>query len=170
MTKAEAFAFLDRQARGIAATFGECCETVGQEIVGNELIVAAIYNGHVSGREVGSNIGIPGGTLDTSQMDIHDIVSEDLNQLTIHPSGKKIKSSDFVLRGEGYTYILGINYAVTLLIEELNKRNSFELQKSVPYLSERLGVSKYTLYKDLNELRNPIACHGSQPLAAVRTA
>ena len=208
MTKQEAFNFLEHVARGIAETFGECCETVVQEVVGNELIIAAIFNGHVSGRSVGSNIGILGGTLDTRDMDIHDIAVEDLNLFTVHPSGKKIKSSDFVLRGEDYTYLLGINYDVTLLekmqslvgqfltysgdmyhtlsnssgrslnevyesvvtsfseeyngkpnkaqrimiIKELDKCHFFELQKSVPFLSEKLNVSKYTLYKDLNEL------------------
>ena len=207
MTKQEAFEFLEHVAKGLAETFGECCETLVQEVVGNELIVAAIFNGHVSGREVGSNVGILGGILDTREMDIHDIAIDDLNLLTNHPSGKKIKSTDFVLRGEDYTYILGINYDVTLLekmqgllgqfltysgdmystlsnssgrslnevfesaakafheingkmrkqkrmqlITALNKRGFFELQRSVPFLAEKLNVSKYTLYKDLNEL------------------
>lgn len=207
MTKKEAFRFLERQAKGIAETFGECCETVVQEVVGNELIVVAIFNGHVSGREVGSNIGVLGGTLNTDNLDVNDLIGDDINLLVMHPSGKKIKSSDFVLRGDDYTYVLGINYDVTLmdqmkylldqfltyngdmyntlsnssgrglgelydavakffpeevgklskkhrmmLIEELNKNHFFELQKSVPFLSEKLKVSKYTIYKDLNEL------------------
>ena len=207
MTKQAAFEFLVRQAKGIAEIFGECCETVVQEVVGKDLIVRAIFNGHVSGREVGSNLGILGGTLDTSEMDIHDIASDDLNQLVLHPSGKKIKSSNFCLRGEGYCYSLGINYDVTLLeraqellgqflsyngdlfatlsnstgrtldsiysavaknfpeiqgkigkhqramlIEQLDRQNFFDLQKSVPYLAEKLKVSKYTLYKDMSEL------------------
>ena len=207
MTREEAFDFLVRVARGIAETFGEHCETVVQEVHEHEIVVAAIFNGHVSGRSVGSNIGILGGTLDTTGMDIRDIAGDDVNLFTIHPNGKRIKSSDFVLRGEGYTYVLGINYDVTMLenlqgalgqfltyngsmydmlkassgrtlnelfeaaardfpeigdhldkprrlqlITQLNRKHFFELQKSVPFLAEKLNVSKYTLYKDLNEL------------------
>ena len=29
---------------------------------------------------------------------------------------------------------------------------TFQMQKSVPSLSEKLNVSKYTIYKDLNEI------------------
>ena len=35
MTRKEALELLDRLAEGIAITFGECCETVVQEVVGN---------------------------------------------------------------------------------------------------------------------------------------
>jgi len=207
MTRQEALDFLTRQAKGLAETFGECCETVVQEVVGKDMVVRAIFNGHVSGREVGSKVGILGGTLDTSKMDIQDIACDDVNQLVLHPSGKKIKSSDFVLSGEGYIFALGINYDVTLLeqlqtlmgqflsyngdlydtlsksagrsqneifdsvaksypeiqgkiskhrrlkmIEQLDRLNFFDLQKSVPFLAEKLKVSKYTLYKDMSEL------------------
>lgn len=38
------------------------------------------------------------------------------------------------------------------LIRLLEEHHFFQIQKSVPYLSEQIGVSKYTIYKDLNEL------------------
>jgi len=208
MNRQEALDFLVRAARIIAETFGTNCETVVQEVRRNEMVVLAIFNGHVSGRSVGSTIGILGGVLDTSEMDIHDLAVDDANQVTHHPSGKKIKSSDIMLRGEGYTFALGINYDVTLLegvqnllgqfltydgdlydtlsrssgrtlnelfgeasrdypelessrldkprrlqlIAQLNRKHFFAMQKSVPFLAEKLNVSKYTLYKDLNEL------------------
>lgn len=207
MIREEALEFLTRAARIIAETFGSNCETVVQEVRDDEMVVVAIFNGHVSGRSVGSNIGILGGILDTSEMDIHDLAIDDVNQVTVHPSGKKIKSSDIMLRGEDYTYVLGINYDVTMLesvqsllgqfltysgdlydtlsrssgrtlnelfheamrefpeldgkmdkphrlqlIARLNRKRFFALQKSVPFLAEKLNVSKYTLYKDLNEL------------------
>lgn len=127
--------------------------------------------------------------------------------MVLHPSGKKIKSSSFLMKGEGFAYILGINYDVTLLermegflggflscqgnlyetmrengagtldtvydscaemmpdiegklsrerrqtlIRLLDSQQFFKLQKSIPYLSEKLKVSKYTLYKDLDDL------------------
>lgn len=207
MTKEEALDFLVRAARILAETFGPNCETLVQEVKNNEMVVVAIFNGHVSGRSVGSNIGILGGKLDTTDMDMEDLAVDDVNLVTVHPSGKKIKSSDIMLRGENYTYALGINYDVTMLesvqnflgqfltyngdlfdtlsrssgrtlndlfdsaardypemrdkldksrrlqlISQLNRKHFFALQKSVPFLAEKLNVSKYTLYKDLNEL------------------
>lgn len=38
------------------------------------------------------------------------------------------------------------------VVKLLKERNFFNLQKSVPYAAERLGVSKYTIYKYINEL------------------
>ena len=38
------------------------------------------------------------------------------------------------------------------LIRLLNEKNFFGLAKCIPFLSEKLDVSKYTIYKDLNEL------------------
>ena len=113
----------------------------------------------------------------------------------------------FLMKGEEFAYILGINYDVTLLermegflggflscqgnlyetmrengagtldtiydscaemmpdiegklsrerrqtlIRLLDSQQFFKLQKSIPYLSEKLKVSKYTLYKDMDDL------------------
>jgi predicted transcriptional regulator YheO len=38
------------------------------------------------------------------------------------------------------------------IVELLQERNFFKLQKSVPYVAKRLDVSKYTIYKYLNEI------------------
>lgn len=38
------------------------------------------------------------------------------------------------------------------MVRLLKERNFFNLQKSVPYAAERLGVSKYTVYKYINEI------------------
>lgn len=207
MNKEEAFAFLDHVAEGIAVMFGESCETVVQEIIENEITTVAIYNGHVSGREVNSKIGILGGIMDSHEVDYAEMLKSNRNQLVLHPSGKKIKSASFVMKEEDYCYILGINYDVTLiermqhllnnfmvfdgslyetmegegaktlsgiyeccaskmpasegklskerrlvLLQLLHQQGFFELQKSIPFLASKLGVSKYTIYKDLAEL------------------
>lgn len=205
MKQQEAFQFLCSLAEGIAAMFGELCETLVQEYRDGDMTVLAIYNGHVSGRKTGSREGILGGQLDIKDQKIEDLTS--LNQMVLHPSGKKIKSSSFLMKGEDFAYILGINYDVTLLermegflggflscqgnlyetmrengagtldtvydscadmmpdtegklsrerrqtlIRLLDSQQFFKLQKSIPYLSEKLKVSKYTLYKDLDDL------------------
>ncbi len=40
------------------------------------------------------------------------------------------------------------------IVRILQENNYFHLQGSVPFLSEKLGVSKYTIYKYLKELEN----------------
>ncbi len=40
-----------------------------------------------------------------------------------------------------------------MLVQLLKERNFFNFQKSVPYLSEKLNVSKYTIYKYINEIQ-----------------
>lgn len=210
MTKKEAFEFLDRLAAGIAVMFGENCETIVHEIHDGQIKNVSIYNGHVSGRSSGSSYGI----LHHSLVDTKDIRISDsrdyLNQLVIIKGNRQIKSSTFLLRGEDYTYALGINYDITLmsrmekllagltstegdlyealggttapgdsqldtlygnalakfsisvssfkkedrlaLVSRLLETGFFNIQKSVPYLSEKLQVSKYTIYKYINQL------------------
>lgn len=37
------------------------------------------------------------------------------------------------------------------LIRLLKEKNAFQLQKSIPFVSEKLGLSRYTIYKYINE-------------------
>ena len=60
MTREEAFEFLDRAARGIAEMFGSSCETLVHDMGVPSHPILSIYNGHVSGRAVGSTLDILG--------------------------------------------------------------------------------------------------------------
>ena len=60
MTRNEAFSMLDRMAKGIAEMFGSNCETVIHDLSDPLHPVLAIYNGHVSGRTVGSTQDVTG--------------------------------------------------------------------------------------------------------------
>lgn len=210
MNKKDAYDFLYHLAEGVSTMFGNNCETVVQELVDGKFCTIAIFNGHVSGRKAMSTQGILGGTLESSQINYEKVQAGVYNQLVVHPSGKKIKSSSFPLKGDDYFYIFGINYDISLLehmnqfisnfisfegdlfttlnqekdnsleslydtclkvmnikskkirkeerlvlIRMLNDHNFFQIQKSVPFLSEKLSVSKYTIYKDLNEIGAP---------------
>lgn len=207
MEKTQAFDFLCRAAAGIARTFGKYCETVVQEVVGEEIHTVAIFNGHVSGRTPGATRSIYGDAAMEAEFDFSKLSQDSTNQLVTLPNGRIIKSSSYYLRGDGFAYILGINYDITLmeqlrnyaedfnqtdsdflgslqaekenslqslyeearyavnkptgaikkadrqmLIRILHKRNFFAMAKCIPFLSEKLNVSKYTIYKDLNEL------------------
>ncbi len=206
MNREEAFEFLDRTAQGIAAMFGPSCETLVHDMGVPSHPILSIYNGHVSGRSVGSTVDILG---TDREIDDEATRTDFVNLLATTPSGQQIKSSTFHMIGEDYNLALGINFDFTSLafasrtlggliaagdelknamwqrgddhLEELldacltaigkpasslnrsermrviallNERGAFAFRKSVPYISQRLGVSRYTVYKYLAELND----------------
>jgi predicted transcriptional regulator YheO len=203
MNKTVALETLRRMAEGIAMMFGSSCETLIHDMSVPNHPILAIYNSHVSGRDIGSKEDIFGSKIDA---DNTYIGKDYVNHLVVTPKGKYIKSSTFNFAGEDYHYALGINFDFTPLVssskmlgelaavgtaleaavseareihlkdvfeetfagfgkpaENLNKRERLELiaklqqngffsyQKSVPFLAERLQVSRYTIYKYMKE-------------------
>ena len=204
MTREEAFEFLDRAARGIAEMFGSSCETLVHDMGVPSHPILSIYNGHVSGRTVGSTLDILG---TDRELEPEARTSDQVNLYATTPSGAQIKSSTFHLLGEDYNLALGINFDYTSLVYAnrilvdlmsaeadlktalwqggdsalsdlfdeclaalgkpadalgkadrlklvamLEQKNAFSYRKSVPFVSRRLGVSRYTVYKYLDEL------------------
>ncbi len=204
VTQEEAFEFLDRAAKGLAEMFGSSCETLIHDMSRPDHPILAIYNGHVSGREVGSTKDILGTdrTLDADAL-THDQV----NLYATTPTGQQIKSSTFHLIGEDYNLALGVNFDYTSLVfanrilvdlmsadadlqsalwqtgesgliqvfDEclaavgkpvnaltkadrmkvvalLESKSAFSYRKSVPFVAKRLQVSRYTIYKYLDQL------------------
>lgn len=201
MTREEAFDMLDRMAKGIAEMFGSNCETVINDLTDPLHPVLAIYNGHVSGRSVGSTQDVTG-----VEQDLH-LDTDVVNLLAVTPSGQQTKSSTFSIKGEDYHYGFGINYDFTPLayvnrvlldlmhtevdfhsalykprdtgigelfdaavlrvgkparemnkadrirvIEHLKEMDAFSYRRAVPYVATHLGVSRYTIYKYLDEV------------------
>ncbi|MBQ9166347.1 MAG: transcriptional regulator [Oscillospiraceae bacterium] len=206
MNREEAFEFLDRTAKGIAEMFGSSCETMVHDMSHPTHPILSIYNGHVSGREVGSTMDILG---NETQLSEEGLKTDFVNLYATTPTGQQIKSSTFHMIGEDYNLALGINFDYSSLVyanrilvdlmsadadlksamwhsgdnrlgevfEEclaavgkpvsalnktdrmkvialLNQKNAFSFRKSVPFISQRLGVSRYTVYKYLSELSN----------------
>ena len=205
MTRDEAFEFLDRTARGIAEMFGSSCETLVHDMGVPTHPILSIYNGHVSGREVGSTMDIMGIGL---ELDEQAATTDQVNLAATTPDGRQTKSSTFHMIGEDYNLALGINFDYTSLVfanriledlmsaqadlrsalwqpgdakqlgdlfdqcaaslgkplDAFNKadrlkliallraRSAFSYRKSVPYVAGRLGVSRYTIYKYLEEV------------------
>lgn len=204
MTREEAFEFLDRTARGIAEMFGSTCETLVHDMGVPTHPILSIYNGHISGRTVGSTMDILG---TNRELDQEASTTDQVNLYATTPAGAQIKSSTFHLIGEGYNLALGINFdytslvyanrilvdlmsaeadlksalfqggdtALTDLFDEclravgkpvdalgkadrlklvalMEQKNAFSYRKSVPFVAKRLGVSRYTVYKYLDEL------------------
>ena len=113
MTRDEAFEFLDRTARGIAETFGSSCETLVHDMSIPTHPILSIYNGHVSGRSVGSTQDITG---TSRHLDEEALVTDLVNMFASTPDGRQIKSSTFHLIGEDYNLALGINFDYSSLV------------------------------------------------------
>lgn len=207
MTREQAIEFLTRLAQAVSVTFGPLCETVVQEPRDGKIVTLAIFNGQVSGRKLPTTEGITGGQISDETVSSLCASTDMVNQLVLHPNGKKIKTTTVSFNGDGYTLLFGINCDVTAvsqfqeilgsymtfsgelsgtisqrqqslqsvydaclaesglqncdkfpiaerhsLILLLNSRGFFSMQKSIPFLAEKTGVSRYTLYKDLDEL------------------
>lgn len=214
MTKEEAFEFLDRTAKGIAEMFGPACETLVQDMGNPRHPILSIYNGQVSGREVGSTMDILGSD---KELNADALATDYVNLYAITPSGQQIKSSTFHLVGEEFDLALGIDFDFTSLtfanrtlmglmnaeadlqsalwtggtgqlhqifeeclaalgkpVEGLSKKermrlvalmdqkNAFSFRKSVPFVAARLKVSRYTVYKYLDELAQEKAAQKEQ--------
>ena len=112
VTREEAFEFLDRTARGIAEMFGPACETLVQDMGDVNHPILSIYNGQVSGREVGSTQDILGSD---KVLDAATLSNDFVNLYATTPSGSQVKSSTFHLRGDDFDLALGIDFDFTSL-------------------------------------------------------
>lgn len=206
---------LSRIAEAIAETFGESCETLVHDMEKPGYPIAAIYNGHVSGRSVGDTTDIFGHDSYREGLGSYFKPGEDyINMMAVTPDGRKIKSTTVECNTEEWHYAIGINFDCTdignaadglrkavdmmerflmtdrdldkavgekistslegvfiecmneiglpaaamkkkdrvRLIGLLNERDAFSYQKSVSYVAEQLGVSRYTIYEYIREL------------------
>lgn len=113
MDRDQAFEFLDRTARGIAEMFGHTCETLVQDMGDPKHPILSIYNGHVSGRSVGSTQDILG---TEKELDETAMVTDLVNLYASSASGQQFKSSTFHMIGQNYNLALGINFDYTSLV------------------------------------------------------
>ena len=205
MENEEMFNNLCEIAKMISETFGYHCETVIHDCEHYENFIAAIYNGHVSGRKKGDCVYITGDPVPEDAFANIDPGTNYMNCQVVTTGGKTIKSSTVYFKGENYHYGLGINFDISsyagmrdaldkliststelaeelhsrqsinqilnecigqagLPVEEMGKhdrmrvirmlheRNVFRMQKAVPYVAERLKISRYTVYNYLREM------------------
>ena len=114
MTKAELFTVLDTIARGVADTFGANCETLIHDLDTLEHPILAIYNGHVTGRSVGSTTSIKDGAPSDYALDLQKLQSPHINMLAAEDD-RHIKSTTIPLFAEDGVLGLGINFDLTAI-------------------------------------------------------
>ena len=114
MNREEMLAFLKNEARGIAAMFGPNCETLVHDMTRPGHPILAIYNGSVTGRDVGSTADIFG---DIGDYDETIYFKKDyVNQLVLSRDGRTFKSSTFNIVGDDYHFAFGINMDITSMV------------------------------------------------------
>lgn len=101
--------FLDRMAKVISEMFGSNCEVCISDLSNPNDSVKAIYNGHVTGRKVGSPLS------ETSSKRVSESKGgEYINyRKTTHRNSKQIKSSTILANVKGKPYSFCINYDST---------------------------------------------------------
>lgn len=163
MSREEALTFLKNEARAIALMFGPNCETLVHDMTRPGHPILAIYNGSVTGREIGSTVDIFG--------DIGDYGSEVfqnkdyINQLVLSRDGRMLKSTTLHAVGEGYHFALGINMDIT---------NIVRAGQLLSELTVTSGELQQTLMQDarsqLDELlRECISAVGKEPSQMKKT-
>ena len=163
MKKDEMLTFLKNEARGIATMFGPNCETLVHDMKRPGHPILAIYNGTVTGREVGSTVDIFGdiGHYDESVYEDKDYV----NQLVLSRDGRTLKSTTFHAIGEDYHFALGINMDIT---------NMVRATQMLSEIAATSGELQQTLMQDARSqleelLRECISAVGKEPEAMKKT-
>lgn len=157
MNREDMLAFLKNEARGIAAMFGPNCETLVHDMTRPGHPILAIYNGTVTGRDVGSTADIFGdiGDYDESVYFKKDYT----NQLVLSRDGRTLKSTTFNVIGEDYHFALGINLDIT---------NMVRATQMLSEMSATSGELQQTLMQDARSqleelLRECISAVGKEP-------
>ena len=163
MNREEMLTFLKNEARGIAAMFGPNCETLVHDMTRPGHPILAIYNGTVTGREVGSTADIFGdiGDYDETVYEKKDYT----NQLVLSRDGRTLKSSTFNVVGSDYHFALGINMDITHMVRA---------QQMISELTATSGELQQTLMQDARSqleelLRECISVVGKEPDAMKKT-
>ena len=157
MNREDMLAFLKNEAKGLAVMFGPNCETLIHDMTRPGHPILVIYNGSVTGREVGSTADIFGdiGDYDETVYQNKDYT----NQLVLSRDGRTLKSSTFNVVGEDYHFALGINMDVT---------NMVRASQMLSEMTATSGDLQQTLMQDARSqleelLRECISAVGREP-------
>lgn len=139
--------FLKRLAKGVSTLFGDNCEVTVHDLRnGYESTIAAIENGHVTGRRIGdgaSEVVLRALKEDPSK------VADDYSYLARTKDGRIVKSSSVYLRdNRGKPICLfGVNYDITDLIMA---KNALETATSVNADEKKEAIAAIT--SNVNDL------------------
>jgi len=163
MNREDMLAFLKNEARGIAAMFGPNCETLVHDMTRPGHPILAIYNGTVTGREVGSTADIFG---DIGDYDQTVYAKKDYtNQMVLSRDGRTLKSTTFNVVGDDYHFALGINLDITQMVRATQVLT--ELTATSGDLQQTMMQDARSQLEEL--LRECISAVGKEPEAMKKT-
>lgn len=198
--------FLDTLAKVISEMFGPNCEVCISDLAHPENAVISIYNGHVTGRTIGSPLN------EEAKYRIEKVKEGTyINyKKVIKKNAKQLKSSTIVKKIGSKSIAFCINYDCAdlqklkyyldqfltvedeednlnifdlansfslneiirkslnlvkkpveeftkedrlIVLEDLLNKGVLQIQKSIPQIAKALGVSRYTIYNYINELK-----------------
>ena len=155
--------FYTRLAHGLAVQFGSNCEVVVHDLQGKDIehSIIAIENGHVTGRRIGD------GPSQIVLESLHNSMEKELSSFTGTIEEDTTKEPIAVNIGDLLDELISqsvrhIGKPVTLMTKEdkvqvvrlLNEAGAFLITKSGPKVCQFLGISKYTLYSYLDEIKS----------------
>ena len=145
--------FYKRLAKAIAVQFGESCETVVHDLTKGDPdhTIAAIENGHVSGRRIGD--GPSRVVLEALNEQEPEKLKDRAGYLMKTHDGRILKCSTVFIRGENNAVegIFAINYDVTELLMAERAIDSILNHKASRKMPERIPQSVNDLLDDLIE-------------------
>ena len=163
MNREDMLTFLKNEAKGIAVMFGPNCETLVHDMTRPGHPILVIYNGSVTGREIGSTADIFGdiGDYDETVYQNKDYT----NQLVLSRDGRTLKSTTFNVVGKDYHFALGINMDIT---------NMVRANQLLSEMTATSGDLQQTLMQDARSqleelLRECISAVGKEPAAMKKT-
>ena len=163
MNREDMLTILKNEAKGIAMMFGPNCETLVHDMTRPGHPILVIYNGSVTGREVGSTADIFGdiGDYDETVYQNKDYT----NQLVLSRDGRTLKSTTFNVVGKDYHFALGINMDIT---------NMVRANQLLSEMTATSGDLQQTLMQDARSqleelLRECISAVGKEPAAMKKT-
>ena len=163
MNREDMLTFLKNEAKGIAVMFGPNCETLVHDMTRPGHPILVIYNGSVTGREIGSTADIFGdiGDYDETVYQNKDYT----NQLVLSRDGRTLKSTTFNVVGEDFHFALGINMDIT---------NMVRANQLLSEMTATSGDLQQTLMQDARSqleelLREFISAVGKEPAAMKKT-
>ena len=166
------FEFAAHVAKGLAGQFGRNCEVVIHDLRGDdhEHTIIAIENGHVTGRSIGDG---PSHIVLESLRENPDLIEDRISYLTKTSDGRVLKSTTLFIRDDDEKVIdlldELLDHSVKLVgkptalmskdekiraIRFLDERGAFLITKSGPKVCQFFGISTYTLYSYLDEIRS----------------
>jgi len=163
MNREDMLAFLKNEAQGIAKMFGPNCETLVHDMTRPGHPILAIYNGTVTGREIGSTADIFGDIGDYDETIYQN--KDYTNQLVLSRDGRTLKSSTFNIVGDDFHFALGINMDIT---------NMVRATQMLTEMSATSGDLQQTLMQDARSqleelLRECVSAVGKEPEAMKKT-